>query len=91
MLRLTASKSRNIPEWSGFMRIITKGNPLPSEKHIIEFLPFVDMDPNNLSTIHTTLMFVIDQCKIQKTSPVISFNQPLWLKSMKIKKIKIWT
>ena len=28
--------------------------------HQVEFLPFVDLDPNNMFTVFTTLMFVSD-------------------------------
>ena len=76
---------REVAEWSGFMRQITKESKVDG-KHQVEFLPFVDMDPNNLSTVYTTLMFVIDECKNHGIEPVVTFDQPLWLKSMMIKK-----
>ena len=54
--------------------------------HQVEFVPFVDLDPNNMSTVFTTLMFVSDQSKKHKIEPVATFDQPLWLKAMMIKK-----
>ena len=39
-----------------------------------------------MSTVFTTLMFVSDQCKKHKVEPVVTFDQPLWLKVMMIKK-----
>ena len=84
LIRATYSLYRDVSEWSGFMRQITKEKKIDN-KHDIEFLPFVDMDPNNLSTIYTTLMFVINECKKHEIEPVITFDQPLWFKSMMIK------
>ena len=54
--------------------------------HQVEFLPFTDLDPNNMSTVFTTLMFVSDQCKKHKVEPVVIFDQALCLKEMMIKK-----
>ena len=85
IVRATSSLYREVAEWSGFMRQITKETKVDG-KHQVEFLPFVDMDPNNLSTVYTTLMFVIDECKNNGIEPVVTFDQPLWLKSMMIKK-----
>ena len=82
-LRVSAGIFKEIAEWSGFMRLLTKRNGFPGI-HDIEFLPFIDLDPNNLSTIFTTLMFVIDECKKQGVEPVLTFDLPLWQKSMMI-------
>ena len=52
------------------MRLITKDNVFEG-RHGIEFLPFIDLDHNDLSTIFTTLMFVINECKKQNVEPVL--------------------
>ena len=54
-------------------------------KDQVDLLPFIDIDSNNLSTIHTTLMFIIDECDTREIEPVVNFDQPLWLKSIMIK------
>lgn len=60
-MRVTSGLSKNIAEWSQFMRQIEKETK-NEIKHRVDFLPLTDMDPNNLSTIYTMLMFVIDEC-----------------------------
>ena len=67
------------------MRIITKETKI-DKKHDVEFLPFVDMDPNYFSTIYTTLSFVIEECRKHDIEAIVTFDQPRWLKSMMIKK-----
>ena len=59
LFRSTASLRRSVSEWSGFMRQITINVDVDGV-HQVEFLPFVDLDPNNMSTVFTTLMFVSD-------------------------------
>ena len=81
----TASLCRSVSEWSGFMHQIAINVDVDGV-HQVEFLPFIDLDPNNMSTVLTTLMFVLDQCKKHKVEPVVTFDQALWLKAMMIKK-----
>ena len=85
LFRSTASLRRSVSEWSGFMRQITINVDVDGV-HQVEFAPFIDLDPNNMSTVLTALMFVSDQCKKHKVEPVVTFDQPLWLKAMMIKK-----
>ena len=44
----------------------------------------IDMDPTNMSCIYPTLKFVEAQCKLQHTTPIITFDQPLWWKAQLI-------
>ena len=85
LFRSTASLRRSVSEWSGFMRQITI-NVDADRVHQVEFLPFIDLDPNNMSAVFTTLMFVPNQCKKHKVAPLVTLGQPLWLKAMMIKK-----
>ena len=71
--------------WPGFMRQITVNVDVNGE-HQVEFLPCIDLDSNNMSTVFTTLILVSDQCKKHKVDPVVTFDQPLWLNAMMIKK-----
>ena len=84
-LRISACVLKPVTEWSGFMRIITAYKPIPG-KHTVEFLPFIDLNPNDCSTIYSTLLYVINQCEQIKIEPVLTFDQPLWYKAMMIKK-----
>ena len=58
------------------MRLVTKNNPFEGT-HAIGFIPFIDLDPNDLSTIYTTLMFVINESKRHGVEPVLTFGRPL--------------
>ena len=46
------------------------------------------MDPNNLSNIFKTLMFIKNQCKKYEIESVVTSDQPLQLKIDMIKKKK---
>ena len=52
------------------------------------FLPFIDPNPSDESTIFTTLNFVINDALKSVQKPIVMFDQPLWYKAMMIKKIK---
>lgn len=67
------------PNWNGFMKSIHQ--PECKEKSLIEFLPIIEGDPNDYSTIYTTLM----ECLRSSQSPaVITFDLPIWLKATQI-------
>ena len=70
------------PNWSGLMQTISKGSH--PGKSSVTFLPMIDMDPTNMSCIYSTLKFVEAQCKRQHTTPIITFDQPLWWKAQLI-------
>ena len=84
LVRSTASLHRSVSEWSAFMCQITINVDVDAVCQV-EFFPLIDLDPNNMSTVFT-LMFVSDQRKKYKLEPVVTFDQPLWLKAMTIKK-----
>ena len=85
LFRSAASLRKSVSEWSGFMCQITINVDVDGV-HQVEFSPFIDLDPNSMSTVLTTLMLVSDQCKKHKIEPVVTFDQLLWLKAMMIKK-----
>ena len=75
------------PNWSGFMTDISVGN-YPG-KSTVSFLPILDMDPTDYTCIYSVLVFISEQAKnLQIETPVITFDQPLWLKSLEIVKAK---
>ena len=48
-------------------------------------LPMIDLDPMNMSCISSTLAFIIEQARrIYIDTPVVTFDQPLWIKAMEI-------
>ena len=44
----------------------------------------IDMDPTNESCIYSTLQFVADQAKKYGVTPVLTLDQPLWMKAQHI-------
>ena len=70
------------PSWSGMMQTVCKGTH--PGKASIHFLPMLDLDPNDVSCIYSTLHFVAEQNQRQGTEPVLTFDQPLWWKARKI-------
>ena len=71
------------PFWSGFMQIVNSNVKYAKSQIII--LPFINHDPNNLSTIYTALCFaekLIDQYGLG-VFPV-TFDQPLYAKAREI-------
>jgi hypothetical protein len=69
------------------MKLVTRGN-LQNKTHEIEFLPFIDLNPADMSATYTTLEFVIAESKKHSPYPIVTFDQPLWWKAMLIKHAK---
>ena len=44
----------------------------------------INIDPTNESCIYSTLHFVADQAKKYGVSPVLTFDQSLWMKARQI-------
>ena len=81
-LSIFFSKSSR-PNWSGYMSNASAGS-YPG-KSTISILPIIDLDPTNLSCIFSTLRFIEEQANIINIpTPVVTFDQPLWLKATEI-------
>ena len=50
------------PSWNGFMKVAMDSGHHQAERTRIEFLPFINLDSSNLSTIYTALSFSQSQC-----------------------------
>ena len=70
------------PGWSGTMQAICKGDH--PGKSSVHFLPMIDLDPTNMSCVYSTLLFVVSENKKHGTMPILTFDQPLWLKARTI-------
>ena len=52
-------------------------------KSTISFLTILDMDPNDPTCIYSVLLFISKQAEhLNIETPVITFDQPLWLKAL---------
>ena len=75
------------PSWSGYMSKVCS-NTYPGQSSV-SLLPIVDLNPNDMSCVFSTLMFVQSQSKILGIkTPIITFDQPLWIKAYEIIKAK---
>ena len=70
------------PAWNSMMQLSCKGT-YPG-KSSVHFLPMIDMDPTDMTCIYSTLSFISNQASHYKYTPIITFDQPLWWKSLKI-------
>ena len=82
-------KSSSNPNWSGFMQAATKPQDERFKKESIDFLPIIDLDPNDETCIYSTLQFVIKEAaRLGIPIPCITFDQPFWQKATGITKIE---
>ena len=56
----------------------------PGKSHVT-YLPIIDLNPNDDQCIYSTLKFIEEQSAfLNIDTPVITFDQPLWLKATDI-------
>lgn len=80
-------KGQMRPSWSGYMSKVCSGE-YPG-KSTVTFLPIIDLDPNDMSCIYSTILYVISQAKhLAIKTPVLTFDQPLWIKAIEIAQAK---
>ena len=71
------------PSWSGMMQSVHQGRH--QGKSSIMFLPIIDMNPSDVTCVSSTLNFVSEHAKEHGiANPIITFDQPLWLKAFDI-------
>ena len=69
--------------WSCVMKTVVRNEEFQTSR--IEILPFINLDPTNLSTIYTALCFAQELCeKNNKTTCLVTFDQPLFQKASEI-------
>jgi hypothetical protein len=72
----------NRPGLSGTMQAICKG--VHPGKASIHFLQMLDMDPTDMSCIYSTLHFIASENQRHGSTPIVTFDQPLWWKAKTI-------
>ena len=80
--QLSLSVRSPIPAWSGMMQMVHTGE-YPEQSSVL-FLPMIDMDPSNMSCVHSTLQFICQHASRHGITPIITFDQPLWWKSLQV-------
>lgn len=72
------------PHWNGFMETLYESSESGSISKI-DAVPFINLDPSNLTTIYTALKFAANQCREQgQTACFVTFDQPLYAKAVEI-------
>ena len=80
------SKENPRPNWSGFMQYTTRASS-SAEKSSVQFLLIIDLNSSDETCIFSTLHFVMKQAqKLRISCACITFDQPLWLKTLGIAK-----
>eukprot|EP00745_Piridium_sociabile_P028799 TRINITY_DN4651_c0_g1_i2.p1 TRINITY_DN4651_c0_g1~~TRINITY_DN4651_c0_g1_i2.p1 ORF type:complete len:839 (-),score=172.35 TRINITY_DN4651_c0_g1_i2:728-3244(-) len=70
------------PAWHGLMQAAHDGvHPGKSE---VFFLPMIDMSPSDVTCIYSTLVFICSQARKYAVTPVVTFDQPLYMKAQAI-------
>ena len=68
------------PSWAGFNSCIVRDVSVSTSD--IRMLPIIDANPNSMSCVYSTLIFIIQECqKLGIPTPTVTFDQPLWLKA----------
>ena len=80
--RLSLSVRSPRSAWSGMMQMVHSGDN-PGQSSVL-FLPMIDLDPGNMSCVHSTLKFIYEHATIYNVTPIITFDQPLWWKSLQV-------
>ena len=70
------------PAWSGMMQMVHTGYH-PGQSSVC-VLPMIDLYPGNMSWVHSTLKFICEHAAIYNVTPIITFDQPLWWKSLQV-------
>lgn len=71
------------PSWTGMMQLVHQGRH--QGKSSVMFLPMIDMNPSDVTCVSSTLHFVSEHAKQHRiANPIVTFDQPLWLKAFTI-------
>ncbi|KAL8606521.1 hypothetical protein ACOMHN_037752 [Nucella lapillus] len=71
------------PVWNGFMQEAHADGVYPGKSEVF-FMPMIDMSSSDMTCIYSTLCFVSEQAFRYKVTPVITFDQLLYLKAQVI-------
>ena len=68
----------------GLVTCVTSKGTYPG-KATVSMFPMININPNEITCICSTLNFITEQAKqLEIVTPVVTFDQPLWLKSAEI-------
>ena len=70
------------PMWSGTMQAFVKGKY--SIQSSVLFLPMIDLPASDMSCVYSILSFVKKEAEKYGVTPVCTFDQPFWWKTLQI-------
>ena len=56
----------------------------PGESSIL-FLPMIDLNLGDMTCIYSTLHYISSHARRHNVTPIVTFDQPLWLKATNVK------
>ena len=68
------------PAWHVIMQLIHKGEH-PSASSVM-FLPIIDINPSDMNCVYFTLRYISTHDRRHNVAPIVTFDQPLWLKAV---------
>ena len=75
------------PNWGGYLQTTVTHTGKKTVAVVVTMLPMIDMKSTDSSRNYSTLCFIADQARqLNIPTPVINFDQPLWLKAVEITK-----
>ena len=67
--------------WQGMMQLIQKYGEHPSASSVV-FLPVNDLNPSDMNCVYSTLRYISTHTRRYNVAPIVTFDQPLWLKAV---------
>ena len=64
------------------MQMLQNG-PHPGKSSIF-FLPMLDLNPGDMSCVYSTLKFIASQAQKNNVTPIMTFDQPVYLKALTV-------
>ena len=67
-----------VPNWNGFMQVAVTGGTFDKTK--MHILPFINLNPNDISTIYTALCFAQKLCDDHNLAIApVTFDPPVYI------------
>lgn len=77
------NKCSSVPNWSGYMQTAMEGTGHFEVSQVIA-IPFIRLNPGNLSTLYSALSFAANQSLLHNQCCIVTFDQPLYMKASEI-------
>ena len=78
--RISMSSRFPRPAWHGLMQPIHKGEHTSVSS--VMFLPIIDLNPSDMNCVYYTLRYISTHFRRHNIAPIVTFDQPLWLKAV---------